>query len=73
MRKNLKVVNVVLLFYYYLLNGKGVKLQLNKLESPSIKDALSHGWLKCTQRFLRRWKGKKENYNNKDILNNNDR
>ena len=48
------------LFSNYLSLEKSVALPLNKLESPSPKDALSQVWLKLAKRFLRRkWKCKK--------------
>ena len=53
-RRFLKFVNVFSLFRYYLPLEKGVALHLNKLESPSPKDALSQVWLKLAQWFLRR-------------------
>ena len=52
-RKFLKFVNIFLLFRYYLPLEKGVALHLNKLESPSPKDALCQVWMKLTQWFLR--------------------
>ena len=46
-----------LLFCNYLTLEKGRALHLNKLESPSAKDALCQVWLKLVQWFLRRsWK-----------------
>ena len=39
----------------YLPMERGVALHLNKLESPSLKDALCQVWLKQAQRFLRRF------------------
>ena len=39
----------------YLLYKNRMILQLNKLESPSIKNALWQFWLKLTQWFLRRF------------------
>ena len=42
------------LFRNYLPLGKGGALHLNKLESPSPKDALCQVWLKLAQWFWRR-------------------
>ena len=53
-RKFLKFVNVFLLFRYYLPLEKGVAIHLNKIESPSPKDALCQVWLKLAQWFWRR-------------------
>ena len=50
----LNFVNVLSLFRNYLLLEKGRDLHLNKLESPSSKDALCQVWLKLGQWFLRR-------------------
>ena len=50
----LKVVTLLLLFSNYLPFGKGVVLHLDKLESPSPKDALCQDWLKLAQWFWRR-------------------
>ena len=47
-------VNVFSLFLNYLLLEKDGPLHLNKLESPSPKDALYQDWLKLAQRFWRR-------------------
>ena len=53
-------VNVFSLFRNYLPLEKGGVLHLNKLESPSPKDALCKVWLKLAQWFLRRrWKCEK--------------
>ena len=50
-------VNVFSLFHNYLLLEKGGTLHLNKLASPSPKDALYQVWLKLAQWFWRRsWK-----------------
>ena len=59
-RRFLNFVNVFLLFCNYLPLEKGVALYLNKLESPSPKDALCQVWLKLASWFLRRrWKCEK--------------
>ena len=47
-------VNVFSLFRNYLPLEKGGALHLNKLESPSPKDALCQVWLKLTQWFWKR-------------------
>ena len=47
-------VNVFQLFLNYILLEKGGPLHLNKLESPSPKDALYQDWLKLAQQFCRR-------------------
>ena len=47
-------VNVFQLFLNYLLLEKGGSLHLNKLESPSPKDALCQVWLKLAMWFWRR-------------------
>ena len=53
-------VNVFLLFRNYLPFDKGGALHLNKLESPSLKDALCQVWLKLVHWFWRiRWKCEK--------------
>ena len=53
----LNFVNVFSLFRYYFPLKKGAALHMNKLESPSPKDALCQVWLKLTKRFMRRrWK-----------------
>ena len=53
----LNFVNVFSLFRNYLPMEKGGALHLNKLESPSPKDALCQVWLKLAQWFWRgRWK-----------------
>ena len=49
----LNLVNVFQLICYYLPLEKGRALLLNKLESPSPKDALCQVWLKLAQWF---WK-----------------
>ena len=50
-------VNVFSLFCNYLTVEEGMALCLNKLESPSPKDALCQVWLKLAKWFLRRrWK-----------------
>ena len=54
-RRFFNFVNVFLLFCYYLPLEKGGALLLNKLESPSPKDALCQVWLKFAQWFWRRW------------------
>ena len=46
-----KSVNVFSLFRYYLTLEKGRALHLNKLKSPSPKDALCKVWLKLAQWF----------------------
>ena len=53
-RRFLNFVKVFLLFRNYLPLEKegGGGLHLNKLESPSTKDALRQVWLKLTQWFL---------------------
>ena len=48
-------VNVYSLFRNYLPLEKGGALHLNKLESPSPKDALCQVWLKLDQWFWRRF------------------
>ena len=53
-RRFLNFVNVFSLFHYYLPLEKGGALHLNKLESPSPKDALCQVWLKLDQLFWRR-------------------
>ena len=53
-RRFLNLVNVFLLFGNYLPLEKGGALHLNKLESPSPKDALCQVWLKMAQWFWRR-------------------
>ena len=53
-RRFLNFVNVFSLFHNYLPLEKGVALHLNKLESPSLKDALCQVWLKLAQWFWRR-------------------
>ena len=53
-RRFLNFVNVFSLFRNYLPLGKGGALHLNKLESPSHKDALCQVWLKLAQWFWRR-------------------
>ena len=59
-RRFLNFVNVFSLFRNYLPLEKGGALHLNKLESPSPKDALCQVWLKLAQWFWRRrWKCKK--------------
>ena len=47
-------VNVFSLFCNYLPLEKGRDLYLNKLESPSLKDALCQVWFKSAQWFWRR-------------------
>ena len=55
-KKILNFVNVFSLFDNYLLLEKGGVLHLNKLESPSPKDALCQVWLKLPQwLWRRRW------------------
>ena len=53
-RRFLNFVNVFSLFRNYLPLKKGGALHLNKLESPSPKDASSQVWLKLAQWFWRR-------------------
>ena len=53
-RRFLSFVNVFSLFRNYLPLEKGGALHLNKLESPSPKDALCQVWLKLAQWFWRR-------------------
>ena len=53
-RRFLKVVNLFSLFPNYLPLEKGVALRLNKIESPSPKDALCQVWLKLAPWFWRR-------------------
>ena len=53
-RRFLNFVNVFSLFHNYLPLEKGRALLLNKLESPSPKDALCQVWLKLAQWFWRR-------------------
>ena len=52
--KIFKFVNVFSLFRNYLPLEKGWVLHLNKLESPSPKNALCLVWLKLVQWILRR-------------------
>ena len=59
-RRFLNLLNVFLLFRNYLPLKKGGALHLNKLESPSPKDALCQVWLKLAVWFWRRrWKCEK--------------
>ena len=59
-RRFFNFVNVFSLFRNYLPLEKGGALHLNKLESPSPKDALCQVWLKLAQWFWRRrWKCEK--------------
>ena len=59
-RRFLNLVNVFSLFHNYLPLDKEGTLHLNKLESPSSKDALCQVWLKLAQWFWRRrWKCEK--------------
>ena len=59
-RRILNFVNVFSLFHNYLPLEKGRALRLNKLESPSPKNALCQFWLKLVQWFWRkRWKCEK--------------
>ena len=59
-RRFFKFVNVFSQFYNNLLLEKSVALHLNKLESPSHKDALCQVWLKLAHWFWRRrWKCEK--------------
>ena len=53
-RRFFNFVNVFSLLLNYLPLEKGGALHLNKLESPSPKDALCPVWLKLAQWFLRR-------------------
>ena len=53
-RRFLNFDNVFSLFRNYLPLGKGGAVHLNKLESPSPKDALCQVWLKLAQWFWRR-------------------
>ena len=53
-REFFNFVNVFSLFYNYLPLEKGGALHLNKLISPSPKDALFKVWLKLAQWFWRR-------------------
>ena len=53
-RRFLNFVNVFSPFRNYLALEKGGAQHLNKLESPSSKDALCQVWLKLAQRFWRR-------------------
>ena len=53
-RRFLNFVNVFSLFPNYLPLEKDGALHLNKLESPSPKDALCQVWLKFAQWFWRR-------------------
>ena len=54
-RRFLNFVNVFFLFRKYLPLEKAGALYLNKLESPSPKNALCQVWLKLTQWFWRRF------------------
>ena len=50
-------INFILVFsliHYYLLSEEGMTLHLNKLESPSSKDAFYQVWLKLAMWFWRR-------------------
>ena len=59
-RRFLNFINVFSLFRNYLPLEKGGTLHLNKLESPSPKDALCQVWLKLARWFWRRrWKCEK--------------
>ena len=54
-----RFLNFANVFRYFVIispwkNGKGRTLNLNKLKSPSPKDALCQVWLKLTQWFLRK-------------------
>ena len=51
-KKIFKFVNVFSKFCNYLPLEKGTALHLNKLESPSPKDALCQVWLKLALWFL---------------------
>ena len=53
-RRFSKSVNVFLQFCNFLPLKKGGALNLNKLESSTLKDALCQVWLKFTQWFWRR-------------------
>ena len=53
-RRFINFVNVFSLFRNYLPLKRGLALPLNKLESPSLKDALCQVWLKLAQWFWRR-------------------
>ena len=53
-RRFLNFINVFSLFRNYLPLEKGGPLHLNKLESPSPKDALCQVWIKLAQYFWRR-------------------
>ena len=53
-REFLNIFNIILLFRFYLPFENGLALHLNKLESPSPKDAWCQVWLKLAQWFLRR-------------------
>ena len=53
-RRFFNFVNVFSLFRNYLPLGKDGALHLNKLESPSPKDAFCQVWLKLAQWFWRR-------------------
>ena len=50
----LNILNIILLFCYYLPLEKGMVLHLNKHKSPSSKDALGQVWMKLAQWFWRR-------------------
>ena len=52
-KKILKNFNIILLFCYYLPLEKGMAFHLNKLESPSSKDALCQVLMKLTLWFWR--------------------
>ena len=55
-----EILNIILHSRYYLPLEQGVALYLNKLDSPSSKDALCQVRLKLTQWFWRRsWKCEK--------------
>ena len=54
-RRFLNFFNIFLLFHNYLPLEKGVAHHLNKLESPSPRDALCYVWLKLVHWFWRRW------------------
>ena len=54
--KILKILNVFLLFHYFLLLGKGVALHLNKLRFPSPRDAFVQSFLEIVSVVLERMK-----------------
>ena len=73
-KKFLGLLNLFLLFHYYLLLEKGVALHLYKLESPSPKNALYQFWLKLVSgsgeenENVKSLRGQRTNSNQKSSL-----